>query len=75
MDRGDPMRARLDLAYAQHDMAQGVTTDRAITVMSSEERQLSNQRMFKVGVTHVWDSLPLVVHDRAKLERQLDRNR
>ena len=43
LEPGDPMLARLDLAYALNmHMAQGLTTDRAITVMSSSERQLSN---------------------------------
>ncbi|RZI61057.1 MAG: hypothetical protein EOP94_01125 [Zymomonas sp.] len=73
LERGDPMLARLDLAYALNmHMAQGITTDRAITVMSSSERQLSNQRLFNVGVTRVRDGLTLFVDDRAKLERQLD---
>ena len=73
LERGDPMLARLDLAYALNmHMAQGITTDRAVTVMSSSERQLSNQRLFNVGVTRVRDGLTLFVDDRAKLERQLD---
>jgi conjugative relaxase-like TrwC/TraI family protein len=75
LQSGDPMLARLDLAYALNmHMAQGVTTDRAITVMSSQERHLANQRLFNVGVTRVRDELTLVVDDRAKLERQLDNN-
>lgn len=72
---GDPMLSRLDLAYSLNmHMAQGITTDKAITVMSSHERHLSNQRLFNVGVTRVRDELTLVVDDREKLERQLDRN-
>jgi hypothetical protein len=55
-------------------MAQGITTDKAITVMSSHERNLSNQRMFNVGVTRVRDELTMVVDDKEKLERQLDMN-
>jgi hypothetical protein len=40
----------LDLAYALNmHMAQGITTDKAITVMDSHERNLSNQRLFNVG--------------------------
>lgn len=36
---GDPMLSRLDLAYSLNmHMAQGITTDKAITVMSSHER-------------------------------------
>ncbi|MBI0477036.1 conjugative relaxase [Sphingomonas sp. MA1305] len=75
LDLGDPMLSRLDLAYSLNmHMAQGITTDRAITVMSSTERHLANQRLFNVGVTRVRDALTMVVDDRAKLERQLDAN-
>src|SRR3546814_5431079 len=42
LDLGDPMLSRLDLAYSLNmHMAQGITTDKAITVMSSHERNLS----------------------------------
>lgn len=71
----DPMLSRLDLAYSLNmHMAQGITTDKAITVMSSYERHLSNQRLFNVGVTRVRDALTMVVDDKAKLSRQLDMN-
>jgi hypothetical protein len=69
------MLSRLDLAYSLNmHMAQGITTDKAITVMSSQERNLSNQRLFNVGVTRVRDELTMVVDDKEKLERQLDNN-
>ena len=72
---GDPMLSRLDLAYSLNmHMAQGITTDKAITVMSSHERNLSNQRLFNVGVTRVRDELTMIVDDRGKLKRQLDMN-
>ena len=75
LDLGDPMLSRLDLAYALNmHMAQGITTDRAITVMASHERNLSNQRLFNVGVTRVRDELTMVVDDKEKLGRQLDHN-
>lgn len=75
LDLGDPMLSRLDLAYSLNmHMAQGITTNKAITVMSSQERNLSNQRLFNVGVTRVRDELTMVVDDKAKLERQLDNN-
>ena len=75
LDLEDPMLSRLDLAYSLNmHMAQGITTDKAITVMSSQERNLSNQRLFNVGVTRVRDELTMVVDDKAKLERQLDNN-
>ncbi|KKW90325.1 MobF family relaxase [Sphingobium chungbukense] len=72
---GDPMLSRLDLAYSLNmHMAQGITTDKAITVMSAHERNLSNQRLFNVGVTRVREELTMVIDDREKLERQLDMN-
>ena len=72
---GDPMLSRLDLAYSLNmHMAQGITTDKAITVMSSYERNLSNQRLFNVGVTRVRDELTMIVDDKEKLARQLDMN-
>ena len=75
LDLGDPMLSRLDLAYSLNmHMAQGITIDKAITVMSSQERNLSNQRLFNVGVTRVRDELTMVVDDKEKLERQLDNN-
>ena len=75
LERGDPMLSRLDLAYSLNmHMAQGITADKAITVMLSYERNLSNQRLFNVGVTRVRDDITIVVDDREKLERQLDRN-
>jgi conjugative relaxase-like TrwC/TraI family protein len=75
LDLGDAMLSRLDLASSLNmHMAQGITTDKAITVMSSQERNLSNQRLFNVGVTRVRDELIMVVDNREKLERQLDLN-
>ncbi|WOF45550.1 conjugative relaxase [Sphingopyxis indica] len=72
---GDSMLSRLDLAYSLNmHMAQGITTPKAITVMSSQERQLSNQRLFNVGVTRVREELTMVVDDRKKLTRQLQHN-
>lgn len=68
------MPTRLDLALALNmHMAPGVTTDKAITVMDSHERNLSNQRVFNVG-THVRDELTMAIGDRGRLERQLDHN-
>src|SRR3546814_2225365 len=55
-------------------MAQGITTDKAITVMSSRERHLSNQRLFNVAVTRVRDAITMIVDDKEKLSRQLDMN-
>ncbi|MDX3910965.1 MAG: MobF family relaxase [Sphingobium sp.] len=75
LDLGDPMLSRLDLAYSLNmHMAQGITSDKAITVMSAQERNLANQRLFNVGVTRVRDELTMIVDNREKLERQLDMN-
>ena len=75
LPEGDPMLSRLDLAYSLNmHMVQGITTDKAITVMSSHERHLSNQRLFNVGVTRVRDALTMIVDDKEKLSRQLDMN-
>ncbi len=75
LKQDDPMLSRLDLAYSLNmHMAQGVTTDKAITVMSSFERNLSNQRLFNVGVTRVRDELTLIVNDKEKIKGQLDAN-
>lgn len=76
LEKGDPMMQRMDLAYSLNmHMAQGVTTNKAITVMLSYERNLSNQRLFNVGVTRIRFDLTMVVDNPEKLERQLDRNR
>src|SRR3546814_2621996 len=45
-----------------------------ISVMSSHERHLSNQRLFNVAVTRVRDALTMIVDDKEKLSRQLDMN-
>lgn len=75
LPHGDRMLSRMDLAYSLNmHMAQGVTVDKAITVMSSHETNLSNQQLFNVAVTRVRDDLTFVVNNQEKLERQLDRN-
>ncbi|MDF0490446.1 MobF family relaxase [Sphingomonas sp. H39-1-10] len=72
---GDPMLGRIDLAYSLNmHMAQGISVDNAIAVMSSYERNLSNQRLFNVIVTRVRYELHLVVDDVEKLARALERN-
>ncbi|MBF7013896.1 MobF family relaxase [Novosphingobium resinovorum] len=75
LERGDPMLSRLDLAYSLNmHMAQGITADKAIGVMLSYEKNLSNQRLFNVLVTRVKDGITMVVDDQAKLAQQLDRS-
>jgi conjugative relaxase-like TrwC/TraI family protein len=74
LNSGDPMLRRLDLAYTLNmHMAQGVTTDKAMIVMGSDERFLANQRLFNVGVTRARDGVSVITDDQARLARQLDR--
>jgi hypothetical protein len=74
LNSGDPMMRRLDLAYTLNmHMAQGVTTDKAIIVMGSDERFLANQRLFNVGITRARDGVIVITDDQVKLARQLDR--
>ena len=75
LEQNDKMMQRMDLAYALNmHMAQGITVNKAITVMQSWERNLSNQRLFNVGVTRIRFDLTMVVDNQQKLEMQLDRN-
>ena len=69
---GDPMLKRIDLAYALNaHMAQGLTSDQAIAVMLSHERNLSNQRLFLVTITRVRDQLAFITDSIEKLTRQI----
>ena len=75
LPKGDPMLARLDLAYALNaHMAQGLTSDRGIAVMETRDTKLVNQQTFLVTVTRLRDSLTLVVDRAGQLTRQLARN-
>lgn len=75
LKRGDPMLERLGLAYALNmHMAQGVTTDKAIAVMSGSEANLSNQRLFNVTVTRVRDDLTLHTDNKDRLISAIERN-
>jgi len=66
------MLKRIDLAYALNaHMAQGLTSDQAIAVMMSHERNLSNQRLFLVTITRVRDGLMFVTDSIEKLTRQI----
>jgi conjugative relaxase-like TrwC/TraI family protein len=75
LEKNDPMMQRMDLAYALNmHMAQGITVNKAIVVMQSFERNLSNQRLFNVGVTRIRLDLTMVVDNQQKLEMQLGKN-
>ena len=75
LPKGDPMLARLDLAYALNaHMAQGLTSNSGIAVMETRDTKLVNQQTFLVTVTRLRDSLTLVVDRAGQLTRQLARN-
>jgi len=75
LKQGDPMLERLGLAYAINmHMAQGVTTDKGIAVMSGSESNLSNQRLFNVTVTRVRDDLTLHTDNKDRLISAIERN-
>ena len=72
LPRGDSMLKRLDLAYALNThMAQGLTSDRGIAVMETQDRKLVNQQTFLVTVTRLRDYLTLIVDRAGGIERQL----
>ena len=72
---GDPMLERIGLAYALNmHMAQGVTTDKGIAVMSAAESNLSNQRLFNVTVTRVREDLTLYTDNKDRLTAAIERN-
>ena len=75
LEGGDPMLARIDLAYALNaHMAQGLTSDKGIAVMDSRERKLLSGRNFLVTVTRLRDELTLILDNRDKVAVGLERN-
>jgi len=75
LEGGDPMIARIDLAYALNaHMAQGLTSDKGIAVMDSRERKLLSGRNFLVTVTRLRDELTLILDNRDKVAVGLERN-
>ncbi|MBC2653233.1 MobF family relaxase [Novosphingobium aerophilum] len=72
---GDPMLARIDLAYALNaHMAQGLTSDKGIAVMDSAGRKLLSARNFLVTITRLRDELTLIVDNRDKVALGIGRN-
>lgn len=70
LKQGDPMLARLDLAYALNvHAAQGVTTENGIVMMSARERLLAAENGFLVAMTRIADRATLVVDSAPHLER------
>ncbi|MBB4859183.1 conjugative relaxase-like TrwC/TraI family protein [Novosphingobium chloroacetimidivorans] len=72
---GDRMLERLGLAYAINmNQAQGMTTDKGIGTMNSNELHLSNQRLGHVMATRVREDITIVTNDSQALLRTIDRN-
>lgn len=70
----DPMRERLDLAYAVNvHIAQGMTARRGIILMSEREKPLNTARAFLVAVTRIAERATLVVDHVAAPERDIQR--
>jgi len=75
LHRGDRMLERLDLAYAINvHIAQGMTADNGIILMSEKEKMLNSTQSFLVAVTRIADSATLVVDNVKALERDVTRN-
>lgn len=71
----DRMLERLDLAYALNvHIAQGVTTDHGIVMISANPRPLASQSSFLVAVTRIADRATLIVDSGRDLERAVQRN-
>lgn len=70
----NPMREKLDLAYAVNvHIAQGMTAERGIILMSEREKPLNSSRAFLVAVTRIAERATLVVDHVAALERDVAR--
>jgi ATP-dependent exoDNAse (exonuclease V) alpha subunit len=71
----DPMRHRLDLAYAINvHIAQGITAKSGIVMMSAREKMLNSAQSFLVAVTRIAENIHLVIDDPNKVEQQIERN-
>lgn len=75
LGRDDRMLERLDLAYAINvHIAQGMTADNGIVLMSEREKLLNTTQSFLVAVTRIADRATLVVDNVKGLERDVTRN-
>lgn len=73
LKRGDPMRERLDLAYAVNaHIAQGITAKNGIVMMSERERMLNSAATFVVAVTRIAEHAVLVTDNAGRVERQVE---
>jgi hypothetical protein len=72
LQRGDRMLERLDLAYAINvHVAQGMTAQNGIIMMSERERMLNTSASFLVAVTRIAENATLVTDNPARVERQV----
>ena len=75
LSRGDRMLQRFDLAYALNvHVAQGVTTDHGIVMMSAGEPKLASGQTLLVAMTRIADKATLIVDSGRSLERAVVRN-
>jgi ATP-dependent exoDNAse (exonuclease V) alpha subunit len=73
LPRGDPMLERLDLAYAINvHVAQGMTAQNGIIMMSERERMLNTSASFLVAVTRIAEHATLVTDNPSRVERQVE---
>jgi len=75
LSQGDRMLERLDLAYALNvHVAQGVTTDHGIVMMSAGEPKLASGQTLLVAMTRIADKATLIVDSGRRLEHAVVRN-
>lgn len=75
LGRDDRMLERLDLAYAVNvHIAQGMTAESGIVLMSEREKALNTTQSFLVAVTRIADRATVVVDNVRALERDVTRN-
>jgi hypothetical protein len=75
IERGDPLRQRLDHADALNmHRAQGKTTDNAITVLSANDRLLNSQSLTYVLASRARDGFTLFLDDKERVIQQIERN-
>lgn len=71
----DPMLRRLDLAYAVNvHIAQGMTCQNGIMLMSEHEKPLNTTQAFLVATTRIAEHATLIVDNVAALERDVTHN-
>lgn len=75
LKHGDPMLAKLDLAYAVNvHVAQGMTAQDGILLMSERETRLNTTRSFLVAATRIAGEATLIVDNAERIERSVTRS-